>query len=241
MGMARTNRTASSASRVVGYVRVSSLEQATEGVSLQAQETAVRAYCTMRGLELADLISDPAVSAGKPLSSRPGGARVLEMVKRGEVGAVVALKLDRLFRNAADCLEVTAAWDRCGAALHLVDLGGQAIDTSSAMGRFFLCVMAGAAEMERGLIRERTRMGMDHKRSKGERLGQVPYGYRPAADGVALEPEPDEQQVIGMIKSLRAGGLTLQAITDRLNADQVPARGQRWHATTIGRVIKRAA
>ena len=59
----------------------------------------------------------------------------------------VQTKLDRLFRNCQDCLQVTALWDRLGISLHLIDLGGQAIDTSSAMGRFFLTVMGGAAEI----------------------------------------------------------------------------------------------
>jgi len=140
--------------RAVAYVRVSTEEQATEGISLEAQNHRVRAYCELRGLELVDIITDAGVSAGKPLARRDGGARLLHLIRRGEAVAVVAFKLDRLFRNCADCLTVTATWDRSGVALHLIDLGGQAVDTSTAMGRFFLTVMAGAAEMERGLVAE---------------------------------------------------------------------------------------
>ena len=68
----------------------------------------------------------------------------------------MACKLDRLFRDAADCLNVTKHWDKRNIALHLIDVGGQTIDTSSSMGRFFLTMMAGVAEMERNLIRDRT-------------------------------------------------------------------------------------
>ena len=169
----------------VAYLRVSTEEQATEGVSLGAQEAKLRAYCAMRGLELAELVVDPGVSAGKPLASRPGGERLLALVRSRRVRHVVAFKLDRLFRDCANCLDVTRAWDRAGVSLHLVDLGGQAVDTSSAMGRFFLTVMAGAAELERNQVAERTRFAMRHKHDRGEFNGGQPrYGYRVADDGV---------------------------------------------------------
>ena len=72
-------------------------------------------------------------------------------------------------------------------ALHLVDLGGQTLDTSSAMGRFFLTVMAGAAELERNLIRERTSEAMSYVKSQGLKTGgDVPYGYAVAVDGKTL-------------------------------------------------------
>ena len=225
----------------VAYIRVSTEEQVSEGVSLDAQEAALRAYCTMRGLTLVELVKDAGVSAGKALVARDGGSRVLELVKSGEVGAVVAWKLDRLFRDCSDCLTVTGRWDRAGVALHLVDMGGQAVDTGTAMGRFFLTILAGAAEMERNLIRERTSAGMSFKKARGERVGSVPYGFRLASDGVNLEPEPAEQEVIDRVKALRAEGLTLQAITDRLNSDGTPARGKRWHLTTVARLLKREA
>jgi DNA invertase Pin-like site-specific DNA recombinase len=147
----------------IGYVRVSTEEQARDGISLDQQTQAVRAYARMRGLELADVIADEGISAGKSLSARPGGAAILVAVRRQDAGAVVAYKLDRLFRDCADCLTVTRTWDGLGAPLHLVDLGGQAVDTSSAMGRFFLTVMAGAAELEHNQIRERTSAAMRHK------------------------------------------------------------------------------
>lgn len=225
----------------IAYVRVSTEEQANEGVSIDAQIAAVRAYATLRGLELLDVVVDAGVSAGKPLADRVGGAVVVDAVKRRKVRAVVAVKLDRVFRNAADCLTVTEGWDRTGVALHLVDMGGQAIDTSSAMGRFFLTVMAGAAEMERNLIRERTTSAMAHKRSKGERVGAVPYGFRLAGDGVTLEADADEQHTLSLVAQLRAAGMSVRAIVDALEARGARARGARWHQTTVTRLLARAA
>mgnify|MGYP003374001624 FL=1 len=224
--------------RAVAYVRVSTEEQANEGVSLEAQEAKVRAYCTLRGLELVELVIDAGVSAGKGLSTREGGARVLSLVKGKKVEAVVAMKLDRLFRDASDCLAVTAAWDKAGVALHLVDMGGQAVDTSSAMGRFFLTIMAGAAEMERNQVRERTRTAMAHKKHKGELVGAVPYGFTVAVDGIALVEVNAEQEVIGEARALRAAGLSLRAVAAELDRKGLRARnGQAFAAEQVRRMV----
>jgi DNA invertase Pin-like site-specific DNA recombinase len=226
----------------IAYVRVSTDEQAAEGVSLDAQVASVRAYAALRGLELVDVVVDAGVSAGTPLADRVGGAIVLDAVKRRKVRAVVAVKLDRVFRNAGDCLTTTEGWDRAGVALHLVDMGGQAIDTSSAMGRFFLTVMAGAAEMERNLIRERTSSALAHKRAEGRRTSKdAPFGWRIGADGDTLERHDDEQRALALIQSLRAGGMSVRAIVAHLEANGVASRGTRWHKTTVERVLSRAA
>jgi DNA invertase Pin-like site-specific DNA recombinase len=205
------------ANTAVLYLRVSTQEQATEGISLEAQDAKLRAYCTLRGLTIVKVIVEAGVSGGKPLADREGGNEVLTLVRRREVAHVVSYKLDRLFRDCADCLTVTAGWDKHGVSLHLVDLGGQTLDTSTAMGRFFLTVMAGAAELERNLIGERTREAMAYKRTKGERISRhVPYGSKLAADGTTLEPEPGEQAVIALARTLHAAGLSSRAIAARL-------------------------
>lgn len=66
------------------YIRVSTAEQV-EGVSLEAQEAALTAYCSMRGLDIVEIVKDAGVSAGKPLSGRPGGQRLLHLVAEGTV------------------------------------------------------------------------------------------------------------------------------------------------------------
>jgi DNA invertase Pin-like site-specific DNA recombinase len=187
-----------------------------EGISLEAQEARLRAYCAMRGLDLVEVVVDAGVSGYKPLEERVGGKKVVDMVRSHAVGAVVALKLDRLFRNCADCLGVTSGWDRHEVALHLVDLGGQAVDTSSAMGRFFLTVMAGAAELERNQIAERTSTALQFKKSRGERVGTVQYGFSLAPDGVHLVENPAEQSIIGFARAARSQGCSLRKIAELL-------------------------
>lgn len=184
--------------KALGYTRVSTEEQANEGLSLDAQAERIRAYCKAQGLKLVELLSDEGVSAAKPLATRPAGSRLLTALDAGDAQAVVAVKLDRLFRDAVDCLSTVRDWNERGIALHLLDLGGSAFNSASALGRFFLTVMAGAAEMERNLISERTKIALAYKRSKGEWLGAAPFGYR-LLNG-ALVPEPAEQELIAALK-----------------------------------------
>ena len=199
------------------YLRVSTQEQAREGISLPAQEAKLRAYCDLRGLQVVEVVTDAGVSGGKPMHSRTGGQRILDLVKRSAVAHVVTYKLDRLFRDCADCLTVTAAWDKKAIALHLVDLGGQTLDTSSAMGRFFLTVMAGAAELERNLIRERTSEAMGYVKSQGRKTGgDAPYGYAVAADGQTLVVHEQEQAMLEAIRSARQRGFSQRQVVAEL-------------------------
>lgn len=231
--------------RIVGYVRVSTDEQASTGVSLDAQTAAIQAYCAMRRLEVSEIVVDAGVSAGKPLASRDGGRRVLDLVRSGNVGAVVAFKLDRVFRDCADCLAVVRDWDRRGISLHLVDLGGQTVDTGTAMGRFFLTVMAGAAELERNLVGERTKAALAHLKANGVRLGRDALGWQrtDASDERGrriLTDLADETVTVHRIVALHRDGLTLRAIAERLAREgHRTKRGGRWHASTVRAVLRR--
>lgn len=187
--------------RAVGYIRVSTADQADNGVSLDAQRQKIEAYAVFQGFELVEIVVDAGVSAGKPLAEREGGLRLLELVRpEGECTAIVAAKLDRLFRDAADCLSMTRRWDDSEVGLHLLDMG---IDTRSAMGRAFLTMAAGFAELERNLIGERTRAGLEQVVREGGRIGRAPYGWmhgERGPDGRRVMVEvPEERETIALI------------------------------------------
>jgi DNA invertase Pin-like site-specific DNA recombinase len=97
----------------ISYIRVSSEEQAESGLGLEAQRQRIAAYCTMKGVRLAEVFEDPGVSGGKPLASRPAGSRLLAAAKNGKALVIVA-KLDRLFRSVADAANVIADFDKKG-------------------------------------------------------------------------------------------------------------------------------
>lgn len=239
-------RPAAANSRAVAYIRVSTEEQARLGLSLDAQAERVAAYCTMAGLELVAVLREEGVSASRPLASRPRGAELLELIAGGAVGHVIALKLDRLFRDACDCLNQTRSWDQQGVALHMVDLGGQTLSTGTAMGRMFLTLVAAFAELERNLISERTAAALAFKRQQGAELGAAPLGWRkvrgPDGKWTAIAPDPEGQALLVHIVDLWSQGLTQVAIAARLTADGVPTpRGaSRWRQATLSKILKRA-
>lgn len=220
----------------VCYVRVSTEEQAKEGVSLEAQEAKLRAYCAMTGLEVVKMIREEGVSAAKALYTRPGGEELLKLIARRQAEHVVSLKLDRLFRDAEDALHQTKAWDKAGIALHLVDMGGQTLNTAAAMGRFFLNVMAGFAELERNLIGERTSTALAHKKAQRQAYGPTPFGFD--RTGGRLVENVREQAVIDEIQQRRTAGTSLRAIAEELNDAGTPTKtGARWYASTINYLL----
>jgi DNA invertase Pin-like site-specific DNA recombinase len=230
--MARKATQATDNAAAVLYIRVSTDEQAAEGVSLAAQEARLRAYCTMRGLAVAAVVRDEGVSAFKPLATRPGGRELLAAIADGSAAHVVAVKLDRLFRNAADALAHTEAWAHDGVSLHLVDMGGAALDTASATGRMMLTMLAGFAEFERALTAERTTAALAYKRANREAYAPTPYGYTRTGDTLAADAA--ELATVARIRALSEAGHSLAAIARTLTAEGVPTkRGGRWHASTV--------
>lgn len=190
------------------YVRVSTLQQSEEGVSMEAQEKQLRVYCEMKGLNVVEVILDPAQSAFKPLAEREGGARLLRLIKGKHVDVVVALKLDRLFRNTVDCLKTVHEWGKRKVSVHFTDIQGSTLDTSTAVGKLFLTMLAAVAEMERNLTSERTKMAFAHKLASADQriTGEAPYGY--AYESGILVTDTDEQIVIAAAKALREQGLS---------------------------------
>ena len=207
--------------KAVGYIRVSTEEQAIQGLSLEAQEEQIRLYCQMMGLELVGVIRDEGVSGAKPLALRKGGIELLKKLASG-VGHVVTTKLDRLFRDAEDALHHTKMWDQRNITLHILDLGGTNINTNSAMGRFFLSMLASMAELERNLISERTALVLRHKKSQREVYGTVPYGFSKVGDKLVVNEK--EMAVVRQIFEWRKQGWTLTAIANELNKRGIPTK-----------------
>ncbi len=221
----------------IGYCRVSTEEQAKEGVSLDAQEARIRAYCTMAGLTLVAVIRDEGVSGADLLATRAGGAALLRTIGRREAQHVVAVRLDRLFRDAVDCLATVKAWKKAGVSMHFVDLGGAALDTSSAMGKFFLNIMAAVAEMERNLIAERVSAAIQHKKAQGHAYGPTPYGFDRQGD--VLLPNVAEQKVIQQMRRWRREGQTLAWIAEELTRRGIPAKRRgRWNAYGVRYILR---
>ncbi|MHB9134724.1 MAG: recombinase family protein [Armatimonadota bacterium] len=216
----------------VCYTRVSTEEQVREGVSLDAQEERLKGYCMMTGLTITAMIREEGVSGRTPLAHRPGGKELQHLIHGKQVQHIVGLKLDRLFRDAEDCLRQTREWDKAGITLHLLDLGGQAVNTSSAMGRMMLTMVSAFAELERNLIAERTASALQHKKQNRQAYSPTPFGYQ--RKGNVLIPDPQELTVITRIQTMHAEGTSLRHIAKTLNMEGIPSkRGGQWHASTL--------
>lgn len=221
-----------------GYCRVSSEEQALAGASIPAQEERIRAYTSLAGLTLARVFVDEGVSASVPLAERPAGKELVAALARGEAAHVIAIKLDRLFRDALDALATIRAWDSQAIALHLVDQGGASINTRTALGQFVLLILAGVAEMERALIRERTKTVLDFKRRNGEVWNHEPFGFR--REGKRLVPYPEELEALAVAQELRVRGYSIRQICRELEARGLRPRGKSWHPGSVHRLLRRA-
>ncbi|MBM3270039.1 MAG: recombinase family protein [Candidatus Sericytochromatia bacterium] len=221
--------------KAIGYIRVSTQEQASEGYSLAAQESKIRAYADLYGLALVDVIADAGVSA-KSLD-RPGLTEALRRLESGEAEALVILKLDRLTRNVADW---NALIDRYfGKAVALMSVSDQ-IDTRTAGGRLVLNVLVSVAQWEREAIGERTAAALAQKKAQGEAVGRPGYGFE-IRDGRLAEVE-GEASVVARVAALRAEGQTLQQIADTLNGEGIATkRGGRWAPQTVKNLLARSA
>ncbi len=223
-----------------GYIRVSTGRQAQEGISLEHQRDVIESYCKLHGLKLHHVVVDAGNSAYKqPLDRRTEGMRIMEMIDERQVGAVVALRLDRLFRSIQDCINSVMAWDKAGVALHLVSMGGLSVDTSTPMGRMLITLMAGFAEMESFQKAERARDAWEYKMARGERLGgKPPFGYR--LEGHRPVPVEAEQLAIDRIVNLSQQGISVAMICRNLEREGHEPRGSRWHSKTVVRILGRA-
>jgi DNA invertase Pin-like site-specific DNA recombinase len=220
----------------VAYIRVSTARQVEQGSSLEAQQARVRQFCSFKGFDLVEVVSDEGMS-GKS-TDRPGYQRVLDMVRSRSVDAVVVYSLSRFARNTVATLDAVELMNRRGVTFCSLT---EQIDTSTPVGRFFVTTLAALAQLEREQIGERTRTVLQHKRSVGERVGQIPFGQR-LVDGKLVTDEV-EQQVIALVKDLRAGGMTYDAIAGELTRRGVVNKGGsvRWYKSQVHTLAHKAA
>ena len=221
-----------SGNQAIAYLRVSTTEQATGGLSLDAQEARLRAFALAVGLDLVTVLREEAVSGTVPLRDRPEGAKLVAAVEAGEVQHVLAVKLDRLFRNASDARDVAISWDALGVALKLLDLGGQPLDTATPMGKFFFLLLAGVAELERDMIADRTSTALKQKQVRGEHVGRAPRGSRIVEK--RLVSDGDELRLYLRASKLREQGLTYQQVAVTLEQEGFAAvRGRKLWPSTV--------
>ena len=206
------------ATRVLGYLRVSTGEQAESGAGLDAQRATIQAEADRRGWHVEYVVD--AGTSGATLS-RPALVEALGRLEGGDVGILVAAKLDRVSRSVADFAGLLDRSRKAHWSLVLLDLG---VDTSTPSGELVANMIAASAQYERRLISQRTTEALAAKKAQGVRLG------RPSQ----LRPE-----IVERIVGERAAGRRLRAIAEGLTADAVPTArgGAAWSTSTVQAVL----
>jgi DNA invertase Pin-like site-specific DNA recombinase len=198
----------------IGYRRASTTEQQASGLGLDAQTTAIEAACVQRGWTLLGFEEDIASGGRK---DRPGLARALGAIAERSADCVVVSRLDRLGRSVA---HVATLLERYPDSIVALDVG---LTPDSPAGRFTLHVVSAAAELERGLIRERTRDALRAARERGVQLGR---------------PREMSEEALARIAELHRAGYRVKQIADALNEEGIPTpRGGRWHSPGVKRAL----
>lgn len=219
--------------RAVGYVRVSTDMQAMEGLSLEAQQSAIEGYCAIHGIKLVRICKD-VISGGR--DQRPGLQDAIDTLQRS-ADILIVLKFDRLSRSIKHFCELYERYFKDGTN-ELVAIR-EAIRLDSSLGRALVSILLVFAQMEREATGERTREAIRHIRGSGYHFGKVPYGKKtiPAADNPRMKllvDDEEEQSVIAQIKAWAALGTGISEMANRLNAAGTPPpQGDRWTKSLI--------
>ncbi len=233
--MARRTKLITNPALAVAYIRVSTDDQA---LGPDAQRAAINRWAGSQGVTIADWHEDIGVSGGAEIDRRPGLMGALQALTSHSAGLLVVAKRDRLARDVVISAAVERLAQGKGARVLSADGLGAHEGPEGALMRGLVDLFA---QYERALIRSRTKAALSVKKARGERVGDAPIGYRVGDDGCLLQPSSDEQQSIGRIRQLHGAGMALRAIADAMTEEGFAARGKRWHATTISRVLERSA
>ncbi len=198
---------------VYGYLRVSTLTQAKEGESLEAQRLQVTSYAMSKGLQLPpdQVFVEAGVSGGSEFQERPGGSKLFQALAEGDM--VIFPKLDRAFRNTRNALNVLHELKARGVSVHFIDLGGDV--TGNGVGAIVFTILSAFATFERERIAARIREVKQLKKTQGKFTGgKRAFGYE-VVEGVKI-PLPEEQEAIETMLKMRQTGATYKRLANWL-------------------------
>src|SRR6202142_4425719 len=220
----------------VAYIRVSKDDQK---LGPDAQRASIEAWAAREGVKVVAWHVDQGVCSVTAIDQRPALAAALASLREHRAGVLVVAKRDRIARDVVLTAGVERAAGSSGAVV--VSAAGEGNGDAPA-DAFMRTVIDGAAAYERALIRARTKAALAAKTAKGERAGEIPYGYRLASDRTHLEGDGAEQAGLAAVRELRAGGLSHRAIVAELGARGLVSRaGRPFGQTQVARMVSRDA
>ena len=193
-----------------GYVRVSTLQQANEGDSLETQLRQIKSYSELKGYSIPseNLITEKGVSGSLEFEKRPEGAKLFASLQRGDV--LIFSKLDRAFRNTRNALNTLHELKERGVSVHFIDLGGDV--TNDGIGSVIFTILSAFATFERERIATRIREVKQVQKTEGKFLGGFTrFGF--SVEGEKLVPNPEQQAIIKEMKVMKRRGMSLRRIS----------------------------
>ncbi|MGW6382298.1 recombinase family protein [Peribacillus butanolivorans] len=214
------------------YIRVSTLEQANEGYSIAAQRERLKAYCMAQGWDDFKFYVDEGVSAKD--TNRPQLSQLLNHIKNGSISMILVYRLDRFTRSVSDLYNLLQTLDKHDCTFKSAT---EIYDTSTAMGRMFIGLVALLAQWETENLSERIKMALEKKVADGERVGNIPFGFDLSEDE-KLVKNNKSAIVLDMIKKVESGMSANQIATflNKTNNDRA-----RWHTQGVLRILKNPA
>lgn len=197
-----------------GYIRVSTLQQANDGDSLETQLRQITSYSALKGYEIPpeNFITERGVSGNLEFESRPEGSKLFERLESGDV--LIFSKLDRAFRNTRNALNTLHELKVRGISVHFIDLGGDV--TNDGIGSVIFTILSAFATFERDRIATRIREVKQVQKAEGKFLGGFTrFGYQVAED--RLVKDPAQQKIIREMKDMKRRGMSLRRISSWLN------------------------
>ena len=232
--MTRTNRKMGDSKLAVGYVRASKDDQK---LTPDAQRASIEAWAKRNGVSVVAWHVDMDVCSVTEAADRPGLAAALASLRGLNAGVLAVAKRDRVGRDVVLVASIERAAASQGARImSAAGEGTEGANDPSAMLMRGVVDLFAAHELQ--MIRSRTRAALAVKKARGERTGNLPYGFRLAADGVHVEPHEGEQSVIARIRQARTDGLSLREIVAELSRAGVLGRtGRPLAITQVANVV----
>jgi DNA invertase Pin-like site-specific DNA recombinase len=205
------------------YTRVSTQMQATDGMSLGAQERDLKRAANSAGFTKVELLKEEGRS-GKSIKGRPVLREALDRLDKGEATALFVTRIDRLARSTQDFLSIVDRANKNDWRIVMLDLN---LDTSTYQGRFVVTIMSALAEMERSIIAERQKDVHKDRREKGLKWGVDLGPKRMITD-----------ELYSKIIELRTLGMSYAKIANKFNAEGIKTPFEkRWYPTTIKQYV----